>query len=209
MANANYQVYGPIADAAAQKHGVPTSIFKSLINSESSFDPYAYNASGAAGIAQFMPTTAKSLNIDPFNPNQALDASAKYLADNYKKYGNWQDAISQYKGYGNNLSEGYGKAASVLDDAMKSFGGSAVDQIPGNDMGDVKAAAEKVANKKANPTGSIFTWNADDWKTFLANSAYGFMIGLVGVVFILGSVWVLINRGKIETAVNLVKGAAK
>lgn len=55
-------------------------IFLRMINQESGFNPSAYNQkSGASGIAQFMPATAASLGVDPWNPEQALRGAAGYL----------------------------------------------------------------------------------------------------------------------------------
>ena len=45
---------------------------------ESNFRQYAVSPAGAIGIAQFMPDTARSLGIDPFNPSDAILAQAKY-----------------------------------------------------------------------------------------------------------------------------------
>lgn len=212
--NPNEKIYAPMAAASATKYGVPPSIFKSLINSESSFDPYAYNASGASGIAQFMPSTAKGMNIDPFNPMQALDASAQYLSSNYKKYGNWQDAIAQYKGY-SDLSKGHDVANSVLDDAVKKFGGSLDEANPEKymdggmfsdaDIKSVSDAAAKSASGKTTPSGAIWQWTATDWKNFLANSAFGMLFGFIGVLLIAGSVWVLINKNDaVKKAASLI-----
>lgn len=47
---------------------------------ESSFNIEAYNeASGAMGIAQFVPATAEELGIDPWEPSQAIDGMAEYV----------------------------------------------------------------------------------------------------------------------------------
>lgn len=204
-ANTNYQMYATIADDAARKYNIAPGIFKSLIMSESSFDPNAYNASGASGIAQFMPTTAASMKIDPFNPIDSLDAAAKYLSTNFKKYGNYADAISQYKGY-SNLADGYSAANKVIDDASSIFGGSLSDNIPLSNAADNYTPltdAQKAASKS--PTGSIFTWSIGDWKSFLSSSAYGFVIGLVGILLIVGTIWALINK----SAPTIIKGAIK
>lgn len=196
MTNANETLYGPVADAAANKYGVPTSLFRSLISSESSFDPYAYNKSGASGIAQFMPGTASDLGIDPFNPYQSLDASAKYLSQLKSSTGNWPDAISRYKGY-SDLSRGLGVAQKVIDDAANIFGndlGSADAGIP-NELKKTEDAA--IAEAKQNGTDKPFwQWGMDDIKNFLSASTFGLMIGVVGVLFIVGSIWVLIQKGE-------------
>jgi len=112
--NYNALTYYPMVYQSAKDAGINPSVYTNLISSESSFNPYAYNSSGAAGLAQFMPGTAKELGINPYDAQQSSDGGAQYLAKLYKKYGNYRDAIAAYKGYGNNLSAGYARADSVL-----------------------------------------------------------------------------------------------
>ena len=91
---------------AAEKAGVPWYIFNALIQSESSWNPNAVGDSipgsseRARGIAQFLPSTAQSLKINPDDPMQALPAAAQYLADLKAKSGSWGEAVALYKGYG-------------------------------------------------------------------------------------------------------------
>ena len=46
---------------------------------ESRWIPDAVSPAGAAGIAQFMPGTARELGLDPFNPREAIFGQARYL----------------------------------------------------------------------------------------------------------------------------------
>jgi membrane-bound lytic murein transglycosylase B len=87
------------AVASANAYGVPPSLFTAVINAESGFNPNAYNASsGAAGIAQFIPSTAQSFGIDPYNPSGALNAAAQYLSQLYQRTGSWTGALLAYSG---------------------------------------------------------------------------------------------------------------
>ncbi len=52
--------------------------------------------SGAVGIAQFLPSTAASLGIDPLNPLQALQGAAKLMANFYHQYGDYAKALAAY-----------------------------------------------------------------------------------------------------------------
>ena len=95
--------YKPLIKEAAEKYDIPTPIFSALLRHESmQFNPDVISGKisspmGAQGIAQFMPATAKSLGIDPLNVEQAIDASAKYLADLYYAFGeDWKLALSSY-----------------------------------------------------------------------------------------------------------------
>lgn len=80
----------------AQKYGVG-SWFTNQIGQESGWNPNAKSGSGAEGIAQFMPGTAKSVGLgDPYNPIAALDAAAKFDAQLLKRYGTPERALSAY-----------------------------------------------------------------------------------------------------------------
>jgi Transglycosylase SLT domain len=77
-----------LIQAEATKNGLRPELFRSMLNQESRLNPNAVNAaSGASGIAQFMPATAKWLKIDPMKPEQAIPASAKYLKGLIDKFG--------------------------------------------------------------------------------------------------------------------------
>ena len=81
----------------AGENGIPENFFARLIWRESLFDPSAVSPKGAEGIAQFMPATAKLRGLaDPFNPKKALAASALYLAELRRTYGNLGLAAAAY-----------------------------------------------------------------------------------------------------------------
>ncbi len=75
------------ARAAAKKYGINPDIFVRQIQQESGFNPNARSPAGAEGVAQFMPATARSLGINPWNPIQALNAAAQYMANSLRQYG--------------------------------------------------------------------------------------------------------------------------
>jgi hypothetical protein len=84
-------------DARATEHALPQSFLARLIWKESLFDPGAVSPKGAQGIAQFMPGTAKLRGLaDPFDPKQALAASAAYLAELRSLFGNLGRAAAAY-----------------------------------------------------------------------------------------------------------------
>lgn len=83
--------------AAADGHGLPKSFFARLIWKESRFDINAVSPVGAQGIAQFMPATALRRKLrNPFDPEQALPASAAYLAELRGEFGNLGLAAAAY-----------------------------------------------------------------------------------------------------------------
>lgn len=81
----------------ATKNGLPDWFFARLIWKESRFDAKAVSHAGAEGIAQFMPGTAKARGLaDSFDIEQAIPASAAYLAQLKAGYGNFGLAAAAY-----------------------------------------------------------------------------------------------------------------
>lgn len=77
-----------IFEAAAKKYGVPVNLLKAVAKTESSFDPNALSSSGAMGIMQLMPATAKALGVlDPFDPEQNIMGGVKFLAQMLREFG--------------------------------------------------------------------------------------------------------------------------
>jgi hypothetical protein len=86
-----------LIDEAAGRHGIPAEFFTRLIWQESRFRPAAVSPKGAQGIAQFMPGTAKLRGLaDAFDPLEAIPASAKYLAELTRRFGNHGLAAAAY-----------------------------------------------------------------------------------------------------------------
>ncbi|MEM8852432.1 MAG: lytic transglycosylase domain-containing protein, partial [Pseudomonadota bacterium] len=84
---------------AADQYAVPADFFIRLIWKESRFNAGAVSPVGAQGIAQFMPGTARLRGLkDPFDREQALYASASFLADMKADFGSWGLAAIGYNG---------------------------------------------------------------------------------------------------------------
>jgi hypothetical protein len=85
-----------LMDAAAA-HNLPPDFFVRLIRQESNFDPSSVSHKGAQGIAQFMPGTARWRGLaDPFEPQQALQESARWLRELREQFGNLGLAAAAY-----------------------------------------------------------------------------------------------------------------
>jgi hypothetical protein len=83
----------------ATENALPTPLFTRLIWQESKFKPKAVSHVGARGIAQFMPATAAERGLeDPFDPIQALPASAEFLRELMMQFGNFGLAAAAYNG---------------------------------------------------------------------------------------------------------------
>jgi soluble lytic murein transglycosylase-like protein len=86
-----------LADAAADKYGLPRSLVRSVMAAESGFQKDAVSPKGAIGLMQLMPGTAQVLNADPRDPAQNVDAGTRYLRDLLLKYdGKLWHALAAY-----------------------------------------------------------------------------------------------------------------
>ena len=75
-----------LADAAAERYGLPRELVRSVMAAESGFQPLAISPKGAIGLMQLMPGTAQVLGADPHDPAQNVDAGARYLRDLLERY---------------------------------------------------------------------------------------------------------------------------
>lgn len=90
--------YDDIFERAAEKYNIPVNLLKAIAKQESNFNSNAVSRSGAMGIMQLMPGTAKGLGVkDPFNPEQNIMGGAKYFRQMLDKYnGNIELALAAY-----------------------------------------------------------------------------------------------------------------
>jgi hypothetical protein len=83
--------------SSARANDLPIVFFTNLIWQESRFNPNSVSRAGAQGVAQFMPETAAANGLDnPFNPFQALPASARLLRQLHEQFGNVGLAAAAY-----------------------------------------------------------------------------------------------------------------
>jgi soluble lytic murein transglycosylase-like protein len=88
--------YLAIAKAAATKYGIPEDLFARLVQQESGWNSGAVSSAGAIGLAQLMPLTAASLGVDPTDPVENLNGGARYLKNQYDRFGSWRLALAAY-----------------------------------------------------------------------------------------------------------------
>ncbi|HLY21137.1 MAG TPA: transglycosylase SLT domain-containing protein, partial [bacterium] len=80
----------------ARQYGVPLDLALRLVNQESGFRSNAVSSAGAIGPAQLMPATARELGVNPRDPEANVRAGMDYLAQKYREFGNWQEALAAY-----------------------------------------------------------------------------------------------------------------
>lgn len=89
--------YADMLAAAEKKYGLPTGLLYAQMMKESGGNPNARSGAGAMGLMQLMPATAKSLGVsNPFDPSQSIEAGARYLAENLRKFGSVDKALAAY-----------------------------------------------------------------------------------------------------------------
>ncbi len=88
-----------VLEEIAGEFDIPAPLFTRLIWQESRFRNDTVSRAGAQGMAQFMPRTAELRGLeDPFDPLQALPASADFLRDLVEQFGNFGLAAAAYNG---------------------------------------------------------------------------------------------------------------
>lgn len=97
----SYELFGQSASEIAKSYGIPVPIFNSVITQESNWNPRALGTSDDRGLMQLTPLIRKAFNAgDGYDPNSNMIAGAKLLVENFKRDGNWRDALARYNAGG-------------------------------------------------------------------------------------------------------------
>ncbi len=76
------QRYAAIVKTASQTYGVEASLVHAVISAESNYNANAVSRTGAQGIMQLMPDTAKRYGVrNSYDPIENIHAGTKYLRD--------------------------------------------------------------------------------------------------------------------------------
>ncbi len=121
--------YVPMFMSAATQYGVSPQLLAAVAQVESGFNPNAVSSAGAEGIMQLMPSTAQSLGVNPYNPQQAIDGAAQMLSGLIAKYGSVPLALAAYNA-GPGAVDQYGgippypETQAYVNQVMSLMGGS-------------------------------------------------------------------------------------
>lgn len=125
---------------SAENNGLPVAFFANLIWQESRLRENAVSPKGALGIAQFMPKVAVESGLqNPFDPKQALSASARLLRELRDQFGNLGFVAAAYNAGAKRVSEWLGRHRTLPRETrgyVMNITGSSVEQwqkAPPND----------------------------------------------------------------------------
>ncbi|WP_407306489.1 lytic transglycosylase domain-containing protein [Desulfosporosinus sp. SB140] len=107
-------------EASAKKYALDPALIAAVIEQESGGDPNSVSPVGALGLMQLMPSTAKLLNVDPYDPAQNIEGGTHYLQMQLKEFGNLSEALAAYNaGPGNVENRTWAKIPETLNYVQK------------------------------------------------------------------------------------------
>lgn len=119
MALSDY--YFPMFEQELDKYDVPLEL-KYLAIIESALNPRARSRVGATGLWQFMFTTGKMHGLDVssyvderMDPMRSTEAAAKYLANLYSVFGDWDLVLASYNSGPGNVSKAMRRSGGSTD----------------------------------------------------------------------------------------------
>ena len=103
-------------EEAAAKYNVDVKLLKAIAHAESNFNPNATSSSGAMGVMQLMPSTAKSLGItDAYNAYDNIMGGAKVISQHLANYnGDVSLALAAYNAGSGNVAK-YGGVPPITE----------------------------------------------------------------------------------------------
>ncbi len=98
--------YDAIIKKASVLYSIPEKMIKAVIQQESGFNTNATSSTGAKGLMQLMPSTAKYLGVsDSTNAEQNIMAGTKYLRQMLDKFGSYDLMLAGYNAGPGNVSK--------------------------------------------------------------------------------------------------------
>lgn len=78
------------------RYQLPQGLLAAVAQTESGGNPAAVSPAGAQGLMQLMPSTARGLGVDPWQPAQAVQGAAQLLSKYLHSYGSVPLALAAY-----------------------------------------------------------------------------------------------------------------
>lgn len=85
--------------------GVDPCVALSIAKQESNFQNHSKNPSGAVGVFQLMPSTARRMGLNPYNLNDNIKGGIMYYQMMYKKFGSVDLALAAYNAGPGNVAK--------------------------------------------------------------------------------------------------------
>lgn len=129
-----------LIQAACAKYGVDPNVAEAQCQFESGGNQAAISPTGAVGLFQLLPSTAKGLHVDPFDAAQNVDGGVRYLSIQLQKFGNYPHALGAYNAgagyiiaYRDGRSLKNGKHSPINPTGLKTLDGLPPKGIPANE----------------------------------------------------------------------------
>jgi soluble lytic murein transglycosylase-like protein len=89
--------FDPLINENARRFGLDPALVKAVVAAESNFQVAAVSLSGAQGLMQLMPGTARQMGVKaPFDPRENLMGGSRYLRDMLDRYDDVKLALAAY-----------------------------------------------------------------------------------------------------------------
>ena len=158
-----------IFEEAAKLFDLPVNLLKAVAKTESGFDPNAVSRSGAMGVMQLMPQTARSLGItDPFDARQNIMGGAKYLKSTLDQFGDVTLALAAYNAGPGNVQK-YGGVPPFAE--TQNYVRKVASYMEGDDL---------LANQTVQTKGAVSDVVADIVKLSQMNQTASLLGGSLG-----------------------------
>jgi len=113
---------GPLIAAAERRNGLPAGLLDALVEVESGGRPHSISGAGAMGPGQLLASTARVLGVeDPFDSEEAVDGSARYLAEQLRRFRSVRLAVAAYNA---------GRGVARRDAGLRGAGHPALRRAP-------------------------------------------------------------------------------
>ena len=156
-------------EEAAKLFDLPVNLLKAVAKTESGFDPNAVSRSGAMGVMQLMPQTARSLGItDPFDARQNIMGGAKYLKSTLDQFGDVTLALAAYNAGPGNVQK-YGGVPPFAE--TQNYVRKVASYMEGDDL---------LANQTVQTKGAVSDVVADIVKLSQMNQTASLLGGSLG-----------------------------